>query len=265
MKRISILVTVGMAASSYAAAVCSTVPFTCGVVYSPYALEYGCSGLIPDCVRYSPYALGYGNSGMIPNTVRYSSYAFDNQRSGLISDVGSCFLPCATWDDVLARGSEPERACPATGCWGAGARASAELPEAQGRQMQALPVGPSRAEGRKDSIEPDQRRAVRDYLNRMCPGRYEITGLLSLDNEAVCFDVVLKDENVIVKYWNADKIEAVHLQGGYRQKALTKYLLDWIDYRDRFETAGGKVYHVASEDTYELLRELAACLHASKS
>jgi hypothetical protein len=135
----------------------------------------------------------------------------------------------------------------------------------QAWETRPLQLDRSGAEVRKDLIEPDQRRAVREYLNRMCPGRYEITRLLSMDNEAVCFDIVLKDENVVVKYWNANKIEAVHLQGGYRQKALTRYLLDWIDYRDRFETAGGTVYHVASEDTYQLLIELAACLHADKS
>ena len=101
MKGISILVTVLMAPTGYAAAVHYAVPFTCQITYSPYALEFGRSGLIPECVRYSPYALGYGYSGLIPDTVRYSPYAFDYQHSGLISDVGCCLVPCGAWDDAL--------------------------------------------------------------------------------------------------------------------------------------------------------------------
>ena len=85
-----------------------------------------------------------------------------------------------------------------------------------------------------------------------------------MDDEAVCFDIVLKDENMVVKYWNGRKIEAIHRQGGFREKALTNYLVDWMTFRDRFEADGGKVRHIASEDTYELLCELGTCLHADK-
>jgi len=265
MKRISILVTVLIVALCHAAAARYTVPLTCGITYSPYALEFGRSGLIPECVKYSPYALEHGYSGLIPDNVRYSPYAYDMQHNGLISDLACCYLPGGTWDDVPAQRKEPERPCTASchACPGTCPSETASGAQVWGSRPSQPSIGGT--EARNDRLQMDQRRAIREYLSKTSPGRFEITRLLSMDNEAVCFDVVLKDKNVVIKYWNGIKIESIKRQGNCRQKALTNYLQEWIDYRDQFEAAGGKVYHIASEDTYELLRELATYLRADNT
>jgi hypothetical protein len=219
-----------------------------GVTYSPYALEYGSSGLVPGYMRYSPYALEYGKSGLISDNVQYSPYALGSQHGGLNSDIPYGYQPYT-----------------AAGC-GYGA-AGGQSPGSQelGWPYRGPWPPPSGAEIQGGKTEQDQQRVIRDYLDRTCPGRFEITRLLCVDNQAVCFDVVLKDKNVIVKYWNCKKVESINREADYRQKALTNYMVDWLDYRDRFEAKGGKVYHIASEDTYELLNGLSACLHTDNS
>lgn len=268
MKRISILVTVGTVVLCHSAAASYTVPYTCRITYLPYALEYGRSGLIPGCVRYNPYALGYGYSGLAPESVRYTPYAFDARHNGLISDLGCCCLPCATWGDLFLKDTDTEpsnsegshRQPPPCSSWAVSEEGPRQA--VQTWSYQPHQTGKAGAAVQADRIESDQRRAVVEYLNKMQSGRWEITRVLTVDNAAVSFDVLLKDKNVVVKYWNPSKIKSIKRQGSYRYKAYTNYLVDWIDYRDQFEATGGKVCHIATEDTYELLRELGTCLRS---
>ncbi len=109
-------------------------------------------------------------------------------------------------------------------------------------------------------VEPDQKAVIQAYLDRTCPGRCKITRIFRVDNEAVCFDIAVEDKNVVIKYWNGAKINAIKQHGGYVKKIYNQYLLDWIEYRDQFEANGGKVYHVASDDTYDLLSTLGTCV-----
>jgi hypothetical protein len=154
---------------------------------------------------------------------------------------------------------EPGRSYPAAGYgYGAMGGPSAGPQEQIGGYRASWPAPSTEVQSKRP--EPDQQKAVREYLNRTWPGGFEITRLVSMDNEAVSFDVVLKDRNRVVKYWNGTKIQSIKRQGGYRYKAWNNYLVDWIEYRDQFETTGGKVCHITSEDTYELLRQLASCL-----
>ena len=228
------------------------------VVYSPYALEYGSSGLIPGDMRYSPYALEYGKSGLVPSTAQYSPYAFDNKNSGLISDLPYGYRPSGYWGGVPAP-IEPGRSYAVAG-YGYGAMGgSSAVPQKQIRGYRASWPVPS-TDVQSKWPEPDQKKVIRDYLTRTRPGEFEVTRLVSMDNETVSFDVVLKDRNLVVKYWNGTKIHSIKRQGGFRHKAWTNYLVDWMEYRDQFEATGGKVYHIASEDTYELLRQLGSCL-----
>ena len=90
------------------------------------------------------------------------------------------------------------------------------------------------------------KRTILDYLNRIQPGGFEFTRLVSMDNETVSFDVVFKDRNMVVKYWNGTKIRSIKRQGGFRVKAWNNYLADWIEYRDQFETTSPRT------DRYEL-------------
>jgi len=229
------------------------------VVYSPYALEYGTSGLIPGYMRYSPYALEYGKSGLVPSTAQYSPYAFNNKHSGLISDISYDCQPSRYWGSVPAP-IEPGRSYPAAGYgYGAVGSPSAGPQEQIGGYRVSWPAPNTEVQSKRPG--PDQQKAVREYLDRMCPGQFEITRLVSMDNETVTFDVVLKGTNRVVKYWNGRKIQSLRRLGDYRLRTWTNYLLDWIKYRDEFEAAGGKVYHIASENTYDLLSELATYLH----
>ncbi len=265
MKRISILVTVtagfcGMASAGY-----DTVPFTCRIEYSPHALEYGRSGLLPGCVKYSPYALGSGYSGLVPETVRYSPYAFDTRHSGLISDLGCCSMPCMTWADLFLeddrRYRSPEKptgdneaprpwATSGTG-YPIPAPVSPSRPGSSARTRTADPA---------ETVERNPKRTIEGYLSRTCPCGYEFTRWMSMDGQTVSFDVVLKERNTVVKYWNGTQIQSIKRRGGYRYKAWTNYLTEWIAYRDRFEAAGGKVCHITSDDTFELIRQLASSL-----
>jgi len=256
MKRISILVTVVMATGAYGAR-SHTVPFTCRITYSSYAYEYGSSGLIPRCVQYSPYALRYGYSGLVPSSIRYNPYVLVPGHSGLISELGCCCVSCAMWTGLAVQ----------DGCTSRSTRA----PHGEAPEVDSGSAGgwPRPAPGQRASApaltrvpKPDPKRAILTYLSEIRTGRFQVTRLVSMDNETVSFDVVLEDKNTVIKYWNGPKIEWIRRLGDHRLRVWTDYLVDWIAYRDEFEAAGGKVYHIASDNTYALLGELATCLRA---
>jgi len=223
------------------------------VQYSPYAFQHGSNGLIPSYLNYNPYALEYGRSGLVPDTMQWNPYAFDNKHSGLISQIPCGYLPGGTYPD--AGGAAPS--------YGAGACGPgpvfATAPYVDSRYRPRAPEKPALVCG------PDQLAVVRAYLDQVCPGRYKIAQLLRINNAAVCFDVVLLDKKVVIKYWNGPEIETIKRQSDFRQKAYTRYLIDWVEYRDEFESNGGKVFHVASDDTYELLSELGSYLQTDAS
>lgn len=256
MKRISILVTVVMATGAYGAR-SHTVPFSCRISYSPYAYEHGSSGLIPRCVHYSPYALGHGYSGLVPSTIRYNPYALVPGHSGLISELGCCCVSCATWTGLYVRDGCADRSAKAPCCED---REANQGPE--GGWPRPAPGQRARAPVQTRVPAPDPKRAILAYLSQMRPGRFQVTRLVSMDNETVSFDVVLEDRNMVIKYWNGRKIQWIRRLGDHRLRAWTDYLVNWIAYRDEFEAAGGKVYHIASDNTYALLGELATCLRA---
>jgi len=258
MKRILILATmvlIGVSPAAWARERCYYT--TLGRIrYSPYAFRFGHNGLIPDTLRYSPYA-----GGLVHETMRYSPYAFDFRHNGLISSIGGYYGPMLggvySYDMALrsqlvnALGELTQSIRQLQGN-----RHGAALRNIGHTQYSRSPV---RITPLRDATHVDQYRLVSRHLKETMPGQYRITRLLRIDGETVSFDVVLKHNNTMIKYWNPKKIESLRAQNGRRQKVLNRYMQTWARFGNEHEMKGGDIYHISSNDSEQVIARLNTC------
>jgi len=193
-------------------------------------------------------------AALVPDTVRYSPYALTTRTSGLISDLGWSCPGCWYWFEMFMR---PCCTCPADTCHELSDLAVAPpdrhaLPYAYQDPEYYYPT-----QRQSQTKQTDQARLVITYLQQAIPDRFRISRIVSMDNQMVSFDILLEDQNVLIKYWNGQKIQAIRKQADHRLRAWTHYLVDWLAFKRQFEANGGKIFHVASSDNYELLSEVA--------
>jgi len=208
--------------------------------------------LVPETWRYSPYA-----GGLEHETVRYSPYAFNAYHSGLISDAAGHYIPMvgsAYLLDMALRHqllSAMGQLTQSIGQLQGNRRNSALRKPGHARYMQAGVRTPQRAPAR-----PDLLRLVRRHLQETIPGQYRITRLLRIDNEAVSFDVVLKQGDTVIKLWSPKKIESLRAQTGRKQKFLDRYVQTWARFANEHERKGGAIYHISSNDSEQVIAKL---------
>jgi hypothetical protein len=257
MKRILILVTVVLscvAPSAWARSRCyySTRGY---IRYSPYAFRFGHNGLIPETLRYSPYA-----GGLVHETVRYSPYAFNAYHNGLISDAAGHYIPMVGnvyLQDMALR----HQLLNAMG------QLTQSVQQLQGNRYNVALRKPGHASyarsrvltPQREPARPDQQRLVSRHLQETIPGQYRITRVLRIDNETISFDVVLKQGNSLIKYWNPEKIESLRAQKGRKQKFLDRYVQTWARFANEHERKGGAIYHISSNDSDQVIAKLTTC------
>ncbi|MDH7599775.1 MAG: hypothetical protein QHH07_09115 [Sedimentisphaerales bacterium] len=251
MKWISVLALVifmASLASGYSSG-CSS----CRIRYSPYAFGYGSLGLVPECLRTSPYAFGNGYpSGLVPVTVRYSPYALTTRTTGLISDLGWACWDCWYWPQILGRPvCEDQHKTYQQGTQDMQI-GKTQLPYALQGPVYAYP-SPKKA----DQGHVDQARLIVEYLKQTLPDRFRISRIVSIDNQIVSFDILIEDKNLLIKYWNNQKIQDLRLKADFRLKAWKNYLVNWLAFKRDFEAGGGTIHHVACDDNYQLLSDLS--------
>jgi len=240
----------------------SRVPLRYRTRYSPYAFSYKYpSGLISGELRYSPYAFGYGRSGLIPYWVQYSPYAFSyNYPSGLVSDYwsGPYYFNCALGYGQFGAGDCDT--CPSGRVTSDG---SADLLYYQMRQkyQENLKARDDRLRTLRSDrqeatalTEIDGGQIIRQYLTSKNID-FQMNGVLRIHNRMVGADFLLKDKNILIKYWNPQNVALASDAAG-TMSIYEKYREAWIAAGEQFRQNGGKIYQIESADAQQILEKL---------
>jgi hypothetical protein len=111
----------------------------------------------------------------------------------------------------------------------------------------------------------NQRRIIQDYLQQTCPNNYRFARSFKVDSEYASFDVLLANGNVIVKYWNPGFIAELKQSEGGLAKRYDRYVQSWSQIRATHEARGGKVFHIASNDTDQVMQQLSQIVESTSS
>jgi hypothetical protein len=83
--------------------------------------------------------------------------------------------------------------------------------------------------------------------------------ILQIEGKTISVDFLLKDKNIIIKYWNPVEIVSLEQQPEYRRNCYEKYLESWKGYCGRYLQTGGKIHQIISADAKEILAKLPLC------
>ena len=237
------------------------VPPRYRVHYSPYALRYGSTGLVPGGLDYSVHAVDYHNSGLISEGVRYTPYALAYGSSGLIYAYSTAF-------------THPHTACPAY--YGAAssdivaarlARASyAKSRSAGERRRDTTSRRTALAHARslpstKSAVakERDGMHLIRQHLRAKGIDRISMNRMLSIDGAIVSADLTITDRNLLIKYWNPEQIDLVRTKAKLKQRIYENYKEDWERFAIEHEKGGGQIYYVTASDARTIVAALDCC------
>jgi len=194
--------------------------YGCGVRYTPYAFTYRHSGLVAGGVDYTPYAFTYRNSGLVPGYGNYSGSCGSYGYSVTAPRFGRSFR--------------------SGGFHG---------PRSVSRHAQDT-SGAARPQ--------DGRDIIRGHLLAKGIESASINRILMIDNQLVSVDFVLKDRNLLIKYWNPEAIQALNAQEGSRQKTYENYRENWAKVAAQHEQNGGQIYTVETSDAQTIVAALNA-------
>ena len=263
MKRISLCVALLACMPGIAAAYCYSSCY-CGVHYSPYALSYYGSGLVPGYVTYSPYALSYEGSGLINECTQYTPYALSYYSSGLVPGYGVC--PDVYCDYALPLCGVPFH-------HGVRGVAHALSPVHHGTPGHAQPAHPPSHPGpgvrpphpcspRAESPRHDDcdgMDVIRQHLRGRGFAGVSINRILRVDDELISVDVLIKDRNLLIKYWNPEKVERLSAKEACKQRVYAKYKQDWERFAEQYRQTGGEIYTVSASEPQTIVAALESC------
>lgn len=253
MKRISIWLVLLALTPGIAEAWHHYVPPRYRVHYSPYALSYDRSGLVPGGLDYSMHKVDYDSSGLVFEGVRYTPYALSYDHSGLIQDYYHMPAPYAyrAYPVVYA---VTQRACRVP-CYAdrriAQSRRDTDSSTRPARYTRSIPRGgPRKADGMD---------IIRQQLRAKGINAPDINRILSIDNKLVSVDFMLADRNLLIKYWNPDAMKMLDAAEGSRRKAYEKYKRHWTSFAAQFEQSGGEIFYVTASDAQTIVAALDSC------
>jgi hypothetical protein len=202
-----------------------------GTTYSPYALSYQGSGLVSVYAQYTPYARSYYNSGLVPYYGPYEPYpSFTINFKALTKPLVPALhrLPPVVHPRPPARGPRPV----GHGC-----------------------AGPSRPV----ASAPDAMDTIRRHLQGKGLASLSIDRILRVDNQLVSVDVLVRDRNLLIKYWNPREVERLKATESYQQKAYANYKKSWDRYAAQFQQAGGEIFYVNAAEPQTIVAALESC------
>ncbi len=194
-----------------------------GVHYSPYALSYYSSGLVPGDVEYTPYAFSYYHSGLVEG---YGVYSYGSAFVFPVQPFHHVFRPVAVH----------------------------RVPAVVRRHAQAAP-GPVR--------KPDGIDIIRRHLGNKGFASPCIDRILRVDDQLVSVDFLVRDRNVLIKYWNPQELDRLNTTGGYKQKACAKYKEDWERYAQQYKQRGGEIFTISASEPEAIVAALDSCTKLS--
>ncbi|MCX5643406.1 MAG: hypothetical protein NTZ17_01785 [Phycisphaerae bacterium] len=200
-----------------------------GVHYSPYALSYYHSGLVPCGVEYTPYALSYYNSGLVAG---YGVY------SGGYADYGFPLFgvhcrPAA----YVVRAPQPVR---------------------HSAQNVSRPAQPRPGTCRTDGMD-----VIRQRLRARGFASVSIDRILRIDDQLVSVDVFVKDRNLLIKYWNPAEVANLNAKEVSKQRAYAQYKQNWEQFAETYKQTGGEVYTVSASEPQTIVAALDSCTRLS--
>jgi len=195
-------------------------------------------------VRYSPYAFSYHSSGLVPCGFEYTPYAFSYQNSGLVYGYGICdYGGGYTY--------------PVTGVHHRGAIRGTPRPASAYRHLaQATPCPPRR---------PDGMAIIRQHLHAKGLTGVDINRILRVGDQLISVDFLVKDRNLLIKYWNPEGIEQLSTKEPFRQKAYASYRESWGQFARQFQQKGGEIYYVNASEPQTIVAALESCPRLSPS
>jgi hypothetical protein len=208
--------------------------YGCGVHYSPYALSYYHSGLVPGGVDYSPYALNYEGSGLVYAGAQYTPYAFNYYSSGLIPGYG---VYSETYPIFSVH---PMRVSPIV----------RRLPPAVHLRAQ---------DTRRTTRPQDGMDVIRQHLQAKGFASVSINRILRIDGQLVSVDFFVKDRNLLIKYWNPEEVQRLNAKEAFKQKACEKYKQDWESFAKQYTQGGGEIYYVNASEPQTIVAALESC------
>jgi hypothetical protein len=188
-------------------------------------------------VHYSPYALSYYHSGLVSGNVDYSPYALSYDKSGLVPGYGIASYGDYGYPGLGVRARGVSHAAP-------------RAPQAIRRCAQDTPR-PMRPSDGMDII--------RQHLQAKGLTSISIDRVLRVDNQLVSVDVLVKDRNLLVKYWNPQAVDGLNAKEAFKQKAYAKYKEDWERFAEQYKQAGGEVYTVSASEPETIVAALESC------
>jgi len=209
-----------------------------GVHYSPYALSYYHSGLVGGGVYHSPYAVSYGGAGLVYGCVQYTPYAFNYYNSGLVANYG-VYPGYSDYAFPVFRAFH-RRPSPAV--------------------HRAPPVVRRHAQDAPCTAPPrDGMNIIRQHLQAKGLASVNIDRILRVDNQLVSVDVLVKDRNLLIKYWNPQEVERLNATESFQQKAYAKYKQDWERFAEQYKQTGGEIYYVNASEPQTIVAALDSC------
>jgi hypothetical protein len=203
--------------------------FLPGITKAYYYCGYG--------VRYSPYALSYRSSGLVPCGVEYTPYALSYRSSGLVCGYGICYY-----------GGGYAYAYPKIHH---GVGHAARFAPPAGRRCAQNTARPPRP--------PDGMATIRQHLHAKGVTTVNIDRILRVGDQLLSVDFLVKDRNLLIKYWNPKGIEQLSTQEAYKQKAYTQYKETWEKLAAQFQQKGGEIYYVNASDPQTIVAALDSC------
>ena len=250
MKRISIWLLFAALTPGFAAADYFYVPPRYRVHYSPYALRYQGTALVPGGLDYSMHALDYNGSGLVFEGVRYTPYALDYHSSGLIYAYSRPYVATYTAYNVTASYARrhPRRSASGERTYAAGRKPRAR------RATRHASAAPSTKRDAQDGIH-----VVHRHLRAKGFDDVDVNRILSMDGTVISADFTIRGRQVLVKYWNAEQISAMDTKREIKQKIYRRYVQDWQRFAEGQEQKGLAIYTVAESEPHSIVAALDAC------
>jgi hypothetical protein len=245
MKRISLWLVLLALTPGIAEAWNYYVPPRYRVHYSPYALSYHSSGLVPGGLDYSMHRVDYHNSGLVLEGVRYTPYALNYNHSGLVRD----YYPISAY------------AYPAYRVVYAVTQSACRVPCCSARDTNSgtRPALYTRSIPRGKPRKADGMDIIRQQLRAKGINAPHINRILSIDKKLVSVDFMLADRKLLIKYWNPDATKMLDAAEGSRRKAYEKYKRNWESFAAQFEQGGGEIFYVTASDAQTIVAALDSC------
>jgi len=230
------------------------------VHWSPYVF-----GLVSRSVRYSPYAFNYHHSGLVPYWFRYSPYAFSYKHpSGLISErwygYGRYYLPRVSY--YKHSGLADCNARHSSHAFGHNPSNSFEMKKSYEEKLRARKATIKKLKQDRRKINMTGQRNREETISRYLKNKnidFKTNRFLKIDNKTVSVDFLLKDKNLLIKYWNPEEIQSLAQQPEYKRNFYEKYKERSSNFCEEYKRTGGNVYQIEAANEKEILAKLMLC------